>query len=186
MGQAPSFFQAYDLVVRAADPMALVPSIREAIWEVDRNQALGTPVKLDEYIGRTLRPRRLLTGVLAVFAAAALVLAAFGVYGVVSYRLAQRVKEHAIRVALGAPRWRITVAALGETMACVGLGLAAGVAAALAATATIRSFLFGVEPRDATTLAAACAVVVTAAVLAASLPARRAWRVDPIAALRAE
>jgi hypothetical protein len=62
MGQAPTFFQAYDLVVRSGDPIALVPAVRDAIWSVDPNQALGTPVRLEGYIDRTLRPRRLLTG----------------------------------------------------------------------------------------------------------------------------
>ena len=71
---------------------------------------------LEEYIGRTLQPRRLLTGVIAVFAATALLLAAFGVYGVVGYRVAQRMKEIAIRVALGAPRWRVTGTVLSDTV----------------------------------------------------------------------
>ncbi len=62
MGQAPGFFQAYDLIVRGADQTALVPSIRAAIWDIDSNQALGTPVALEEYIGRTVRPRRLRDG----------------------------------------------------------------------------------------------------------------------------
>jgi len=93
MGQAPGFFQAYDLVVRATDPVALVPSIRSAIWAVDSNQALGAPVALEAYIGRTLGPRRLLTGVIGVFAGTTLLLAALGVYGVVRYRVAQQVKE---------------------------------------------------------------------------------------------
>ena len=186
MGQAPGFFQAYDLVVRAADPIALVPAIRAAIWNVDRNQALGTPVALEEYIGRTLRPRRLLTGVIGVFAATALLLAAFGVYGVVGYRVAQRMKEIAIRVALGAPRWRVAAAVLSDTVTYVGLGLVTGLALALAAASAIRSHLFGVEPGDGVTLATACTVVVTAALLAAWLPARRAPRVDPIAALRVD
>jgi predicted permease len=186
MSQAPTFFQAYDLVVRAADPVALVPAIRSAIWDLDPNQALGTPVALAEYVSRTLRPRRLLTGVIGAFAAATLVLAALGVYGVVRYRLAQEVREIAIRVALGAPGWRVTVAVLGDTIACVGLGLAAGLALAFGAASAIRSYLFEVEPGDGTTLAVACAIVVTTASLAAYLPARRAMRVDPIAALRAE
>jgi predicted permease len=186
MGQAPTFFQSYDLIVRAADPIALVPSIRDAIWELDRNQALGTPVPLEEYIGRTLRPRRLLTEVIGVFAASALLLAAFGVYGVVGYRVAQRMKEIAIRVALGSPRWRVVRLVLSDTMAYVGVGLAAGLPLSFAAAATIRRYLFGVEPGDGVTLAAACAIVVAAALCAAYLPARRAPRVDPISALRIE
>jgi predicted permease len=186
MGQAPGFFQAYDLVVRAADPIALVPSIRSAIWAVDSNQALGTPVALDDYVSRTLRPRRLLTGVIGVFAGATLLLAALGVYGVVRYRVAQQMKEIAIRVALGAPGWRVTATVLRDTIAWIGVGLVAGLAVALAAASAIRSYLFGIEPRDGVTLVAACALVVAAALLAAYLPARRAPHVDPIAALRAE
>jgi predicted permease len=186
MGQAPSFFQAYDLVVRAADPIVLVPSIRAAIWEVDRNQALGTPVALEEYIGRTLRPRRMLTGVISVFAASTLLLAACGVYGVVGYRVAQRMKEIAIRVALGASSGHVTTAVLSDTMTYVSFGLAAGILLALAAASSIRSYLFEIEPYDATTLVIACAVVAIAGLLAAYLPARRALRVDPSAALRVE
>jgi predicted permease len=186
IAQAPTFFESYDLVVRANDPMALVPAIREAIWEIDRNQALGTPVPLEEYVGRTLRPRQLLTEVIGVFAAAALLLAAFGVYGVVGYRVAQRMKEIAIRVALGAPRWRVTGTVLSDTVIYVGLGIAVGLPLSLAAAAAMRGYLFGVEPGDGVTLVAACAVVITAAMLAAYLPARRAPRVDPIAALRIE
>jgi len=186
MGQAPTFFQSYDLVVRAVDPMQLVPSIRTAIWDVDRDQALGTPVPLDEHIGRTLRPRRLLTVVISVFAATALLLAACGVYGVVGYRVAQRMKEIAVRLALGAPRRHVTAAVLTDTMACVSFGLVAGVVLALAAASSIRSYLFGVDPHDATTLVTACAVAVVAALVAAYLPARRALRVDPSGALRSE
>jgi hypothetical protein len=186
MSQAPTFFQSYDLVVRAADPIALVPAIRDAIWAIDRDQALGTPEMLEGYVGRTLRPRRLLTEVIGVFAASALLLAAFGVYGVVGYRVAQRMKEIAIRVALGAPRWRVTSAVLNDASLYVGLGIAAGLPLSLAAAAAIRGYLFGVEPGDGPTLAAACAVVVAAALLAAYFPARRAPRLDPIAALRIE
>jgi putative ABC transport system permease protein len=186
MAQAPPFFDSYDLVVRAADPIALLPAIRDAIWSIDRNQALGTPVMLEEYIGRSLWPRRLLTLVISSFAAAALLLAALGVYGVVGYRVAQRMKEIAIRVALGAPRWRITTTVLRDTLAFVALGFAAGIPLALGAGMAVQRYLFGIEPRDLPTLAAAGLVVVAAALLAAYVPARRAPRVDPIAALRAD
>ncbi len=98
----------------------------------------------------------------------------------------QRMKEIAIRVALGAPRRHVIVAVLSDTITYVGFGLAAGVTLAFAAASSIRSHLFGIEPRDAVTLVTACAVVVVAALLAAYLPARRALRVDPIAALRVE
>ena len=186
MAQAPTFFQAYDLIVRADDPIALVAAVRSAIWEVDRNQALGTPVALEEYVSRTLRPRRLVTGVTGMFAITTLVLAALGVYGVVRYRLAQQMKEIAIRVALGAPGWRVIAIVLSDTIVCVCVGLAAGVALSLVAASAIRSYLFRIEPRDSATLAVACVLVVGAALFAAYLPARRAPRVDPIAALRAE
>ena len=186
IAQAPTFFQAYDLIVRAAEPLALVPAVRDAIWDVDRDQALGAPVLLETYVGRTLRPRWVLTDVIGAFAASALLLAAFGVYGGVGYRLAQRRKEIAIRVALGAPRWRVTGTVLGDTLTSLGLGLASGLPLSLAAAAAIRMYLFGVEPRDGVTLAAACTIVIVATLLAAYLPARRAPRVDPIAALRVE
>jgi predicted permease len=184
--QAPTFFQAYDLVVRADDPVALVPALRDAIWRVDRNQAVGTPVELQQLIDRTLRPRRVLTWLVSGFAFTALVVAALGVYGVVAYRLAQRRKEVAIRVALGAPRWRITSAVLGDSLGFVALGLVIGVPLALAAGAAVRSYLFGVEARDMTTLMTACLVVLGAATAGAYIPARRAPRVDPMAALRVE
>jgi predicted permease len=186
LGQAPAFFQSYDLVVRAKDPLAQFPSIRAAIWAVDRDQALGAPVMLDAYLDRTLRPRRLLTGVIGAFAVTSLLLAACGVYGVVGYRVAQRTKEIAIRVALGAARGRVIADVLRDTMTPLGLGLAAGVPLALAAASAIRAQLFGIEPYDAATVVTAGAVVGIAALLAAYLPARRAPRVDPIAALRME
>lgn len=119
-------------------------------------------------------------------AVTALLLAACGVYGVVSYRVAQRLKEVAIRIALGAPRGRVIATVLRETTAYLALGLAGGLVLAFAAATSIRSHLFGIEPHDAATLAAACATVILAALVAAYLPARRASRVDPIAALRAE
>jgi ABC-type antimicrobial peptide transport system permease subunit len=153
---------------------------------LDRNQAVGTPVELQQLIDRTLRPHRLLSWLLGGFAATALVLAALGVYGVVGYRVAQRSKEIAIRVALGAPRWRVTSSVLRDALTFVGLGLVAGIPLALGAGGAVRSYLFGVEPGDTATLAVACATVLSAALVAAYFPARRAPRVDPLLALRAE
>jgi putative ABC transport system permease protein len=184
--QAPGFFQSFDLVVRAAEPTALVPALREAIWRVDRNQAIGTPVELQQLIDRTLSSRRLLTWLLGVFAAIAILLTGLGVYGVVGYRVTQRTKEIAIRSALGAPRWRLTTTVLRDTLAFVGLGMIAGVPPALASGGAVRAYLFGIEPSDFATLVVAGTAVIAVAFAAAYLPARRAPRVDPMRALRAE
>jgi putative ABC transport system permease protein len=184
--QAHPRFQAYDLVVRADDAMTLVPALREAIWRIDRNQAIGSPIELRQLIDRTLRPRRLLTWLVGGFAVTALLIAALGVYGVAAYRVTQRAREVAIRIALGAPRWRVASTVLTETLAFVSIGVLAGVPLTLAAGAAVRTYLFGVAPRDAFTIATACGVVLAAAFAAACIPARRAPRIDPIATLRVE
>jgi predicted permease len=184
--QTPGW-QAFDLVVRTVgDPLGMVPAIRDAIWRVDPQQAVGTPIELQQLIDRTVRPQRILSWLLNCFAGAALLLAALGIYGIVSYRVAQRTKETAIRVALGAPRWRIESSAVASTLRYVGIGLVFGVPLAFGAGAAVRSFLFGVAPYDATTLLTASATVVTVAAIAAYFPARRSARVDTISALRAE
>jgi hypothetical protein len=180
-------WRAYDIVARAAgDPAAVVPSIRAAVWRVDRDQAIGTPVALRALIDRTLISHRLLSSLIGAFAAAALLLSALGIYGVVGYRVVQRTKEIAIRIALGAPRWRVTSTVLRDVMGAVAIGVAAGLPLALGAGVITRSYLFDIEPRDGVTLTTACAVVLVAALVAAYMPARRALRIDPIAALRAE
>ena len=185
-GQAPAFFAAFDLVVRAERPVALVPAIRNAIWRVDANQAIGIPIELQALLDRSLRPQRLLTGTLTGFSGVALLLAALGVYGVVGYRVSQRTKELAIRVALGGPGWRVAGAVLRESAGVVAVGLLAGLPLALMAGTALRAYLFNVEAHDAGVITSACAVVVVAALAAAYLPSRRATRVDPARALRAE
>jgi len=184
--QTPGW-QAFDLVVRTTgSPLALVPAIRDAIWRVDPQQAVGTPVPLQQLIDRTLRPRRLLSWLLSSFAAAALLLAALGVYGIVSYGVAQRRKETAIRVALGSPRWRIESAAIGHALGDVAAGLTIGVPLAIGAGVAVKSFLFGVAPYDVTTILASAATVLSVGTIASYVPARRAARVDAMSALRAE
>ena len=184
--QAPPFFQGYDLVVRGDQPQALVAAIREAIWRVDPNQAIGAPVELQALLDRSLRPHRLLATTLTGFAATALLLTALGVYGVVGHRVSLRTKELAIRVALGGHGWRVIGTVLRDALAFVAVGLAAGLPLAFAAGSAIRSFLFGVDAHDAGVMLTACGVVLGAALLAAYLPARHARRVDPATALRAE
>lgn len=185
-GQAPSFFAAFDLVVRAERPSALVPAIRDAIWQVDANQAIGIPVELQTLVDRSLRPQRLLTTTLTGFSGVALLLAALGVYGVVGYRVAQRTKELAIRVALGGQGWRVINTVLRESAGVVAVGLLAGLPMALMAGTALRAYLFNVDPHDTGVITSACATVVVAALAASYLPSRRATRVDPSRALRAE
>jgi ABC-type antimicrobial peptide transport system permease subunit len=166
--------------------MALVPSIRQAIWTVDDDQAIGAPIALQALIDRTLEPRRVMSELLGSFSVAALVLAALGIYGVVGYRVAQRRKEIALRIALGAPGWRVTSAVVRDAAMSVGVGLVIGIPLAFGAGNAVRSYLFAVAPRDAVTIAAASLVVLATAILAAYLPARRAPKVDAMLALRAE
>src|SRR4030095_1090685 len=184
--QTPGW-QSFDLVVRTSGtPMAMVPAIREAVWRIDPQQALGTPIELQQLVDRTIRSQRRLSLLLNGFAGAALVLAAFGVYGIVSYRVAQQAKDTAIRVALGAQRWRIESSTVGGTLRYVGIGLMIGVPLALGAGEAVRSFLFAVAPNDPMTLLTAAATVLTVAAIACYFHARRSSRVDTIGALRAE
>ncbi len=135
------------------------------------------PVLLEDYIGRTLRPRRLLTGVIAVFAATALLLAAFGVYGVVGYRVAQRMKEIAIRVALGAPRWRVTGTVLRDTVTYVGLGSPPACRSRSRRQRRFAAICSASSLAMDVTLATACTVVIAAPCSPPICPraARRAW-----------
>jgi predicted permease len=185
-GQAPAFFAAFDLVVRGDRPLALTPAIRDAVWRVDADQAIGTPVELQALVDRSLRPQRLLTGTLTAFAGIALLLAALGVYGVVGYRVSQRTRELAIRVALGGQGWRVVSTVLRESLGVVAAGLLAGFPLALAAGTALRAYLFNVDAHDAGVVTSAGAAVVVAALAAAYLPSRRATQVDPARALRAE
>jgi ABC-type antimicrobial peptide transport system permease subunit len=116
----------------------------------------------------------------------ALLLGVVGIYGVISYSVAQRTREVGIRLALGAPLREVTGLFVRQGLAMSGVGAVCGLAAALAATRLMRSVLFEVSPADPGTYAAASAALVIAAILGSYLPARRATRVDPVDALRAE
>jgi putative ABC transport system permease protein len=166
------------------DPLALVPAVREAVWSIDRDVPLSDIETMQAKIGNSLgRPRLLLT-LLATFAALGAMLALVGVYGVVAYSVAQRWRELGIMVALGAERARIVSSVLREAVSYGAAGLIIGIPAAIAATRLLRTLMFGVSPTDPTTyIAIACATMITV-VGASALPAIRASRVDPVAALK--
>ena len=175
------------LAVRATgDPAALVKGIREQAAAIDKDIPLANVKEMDEYVHDSFSPQRFSALLLTLFAAAALGLAALGVYGVISNTVARRTHEIGIRVALGARGRDVVRLVVGQGMWPVLLGLAAGLAGAFALTRLMESLLYGVSAFDAPVFAGVSLLLAAAALLACYLPARRATRVDPMAALRHE
>ena len=173
------------LVVRAAgNPADLVPSLRTAIWAVDRNIPLDGIRTMEDHLGGTLARPRFVGMLLGLFACAALLLAAIGIYGVLSYTVAQRTSEIGIRMALGAQHAAVMRAVVGQGMMLALAGIAIGAAAAIAATRALSGMLFGVEPTDPAIFIAVATLLAFTAFLATWIPARRASRIDPLVALR--
>ncbi|MET0396784.1 MAG: ABC transporter permease [Longimicrobiaceae bacterium] len=175
------------LLLRAAgDPAALVPALRAAVRGLDPEVALYEMETLDRTLSRSISQPRFTTALLGTFAALALLLAVIGVYGVLSYAVAQRTREIGIRVALGARRGEIVRLVVGQGMAPVLAGLALGLAAAFAGARVLSGILFEVAPTDPLAFTAVVPVLGAASLLAAWLPARRAASVDPMTALRTD
>jgi putative ABC transport system permease protein len=181
------------LIARAAgDPRSLVPALRRAALAVDPDLPIAGPGFLTDfhlvrdYLGVRLAERNLQTRVLAGFAAIALVLALIGLFGVLSYLVAMRTREIGVRIALGAPGAKVLGLVVGQAMRILAVGIGIGLLGALAATRLLRSSLYGVGAADPLTFAAAALVFAAVALLASYVPARRATRVDPMVALRAE
>jgi len=175
------------LVVRGAmDPALLVKSIQSATWQLNKNQALDDIKTLEQIKADSMDMHRLRAVLLGTFAGLALLLASIGIYGVISYSVAQRTHEMGVRAALGASRWDQLALVLKGGMALTAVGLAIGVLGALGLTRLLASFLFGVSPRDPWTLAWVSLVMVAVAAAACLIPARRATQVDPVVALRFE
>ncbi len=181
------FFIGTSFAVRTTeDPVALAPAIRAVIRSIDVELPLSALQTMDEVVERSVAQRRFQTNLVLVFGAAAMLLASLGVYGVMSYTVSQRTTEIGIRLALGAERGTVLRMMLREALRPVAVGIALAVPLALGAASWLRSLLFGVSPQDPQTIAVACLALITAAALAAYLPARRAMRVDPMVALRYE
>jgi predicted permease len=170
----------------ASDPSGFVPSIREAVRQVDPNLPLMNVATQAESIETRLNQERLFARAYALFGGLALLLASIGLFGLMSYNVARRTSEIGVRMALGATRGAVLGLVMRESSVLVGLGVAIGLIAALGAGRLVRTLLFGLEPTDATTIAAAIAVMVAVSAVAGFLPARRAARVDPMVALRYE
>ena len=174
------------LIRTEGDPHAIVPAVRGALKRLDPNAPLGGVRTLEELIDGEMAPRRFMLRLVGLFSVLALGLAMLGIYGVVAESVAQRVPEIGVRMALGADRRAVMRLILSQGAWMAGVGVALGAAAAYASRDVMSSFVFGVPTSDGLTFTAACAGVIVAALVACSLPARRAASVDPVVALRHE
>jgi putative ABC transport system permease protein len=179
--------QPENLVVRAkGDPGALASAVRRVIASVDPEQPVAAVRTMDEILDRDVADRTQQMTLLSAFAVLALLLAAIGLYGVLSYAVTQRSREIGLRMALGATGRSVLAMVVGRGLALTGAGLAIGLALASAATRSMKTMLFGVDAVDPATFAAVSAILCAVALLACWVPAWRASRVDPIVALREE
>jgi predicted permease len=161
-------------------------AVRQAVESLTPNVPVHSIVTMDQIVTRSMANRRFSLELLGVFATAALLLAAIGIYGVMSYTFSQRTHEVGVRVALGAQRLDILRMAVGEGMFVVAIGLLLGLAGTLTVTRVFQSMLFGVNAADPVTLIVVAGILAAVALLACYIPARRATRIDPLTALRVE
>ncbi|MEZ5402914.1 MAG: ABC transporter permease [Bryobacteraceae bacterium] len=175
------------LVIRSAlPPQALAAPVIRTLRQLNPGQPAAEPRPLASIVDNAVAPRRFFVLLICAFGTMGLILAALGLYGVISYTVARRQQEIGIRMALGAGAGRVRRDVIGRAVALALAGIALGTAAGLAGGRWIESMLFGMKPADTLTMAAAAAVLVGAAALAAYIPARRASRINPIQALRGE
>jgi predicted permease len=183
------YLRSLSFAVRTqGDPLRLAAAVRQAVWELDANLPISDLETLEARLaaGSTIARSRFNAVLLVSFAALALVLAMVGIYGVLSYQVSRRTAELGLRMALGAGRSDLFRLVLGRGLLLTLVGIAAGLLGAFALTRVLESLLFGVSRLDPVTFAAAVPGLVALALLACSLPARRASRLDPLEALRQE
>ncbi len=183
--QAPNSFMS--IVVRTAgDPGALTASLRAAVASVDANQPVAKIRPMDDVLAASLKQQRFLAALTGSFAVLALVLAAVGIYGVMSYAVTQRTREMGIRMALGATTSQVAGMVIREGMVLALAGIGIGVVASFALTRFLATLLFEVKSSDPLTFAAVSLLLIVIALAAVLIPARRATKVDPMVALRYE
>lgn len=179
--------QSLQFVVRTAgDPMLLVNVVQQEVQALDNNVPIFDVRTMDQRVRASLANRRFAVWLLALFSTIALLLAAVGLYGVMSQTVLQRRSEIGVRMALGAQSLDVLRMILRQAVVLIGGGLAAGLAAALALISFMRSMLFAVSPADPVTFALVAVLLSAVALTATYLPARRATRIDPLIILRYE
>jgi predicted permease len=175
------------IVVRTeGDPAALAPAVRQAVWNIEKDQTIASVATLEETVGRAVSRPRLLASLLLLFALLGLVLGALGIYGVLAFAVSQRRQEIGVRVALGASPRSVLGMIVGQGMKLSAAGVMLGIGGAAALAGTLQAVLFEVPPVDVVTFVQVVAVLMGAALLASWLPARRALAIDPALALRSD
>jgi putative ABC transport system permease protein len=182
----PGRTQTVVLRTTLEDPSILIPAIRAAVREIDPRVAIFQARTFEEVVSQSLWRQRLQGNVLGIFAALALALSCIGLYGVISYAVAQRTRELGVRIALGATRRSVLMLVFGQSGRLVLGGIVVGLVGAYFGVRLLETLLYGVEAKDLTTFATVPLVLGAVALLASLVPARRASRVDPIIAMRAE
>ncbi len=176
-----------NLVVRTkVDPLSLAAAARKEVQAIDPDQPVAAVRTMDDWVDRSVAGPRYRTVLLALFAGVALLLASTGIYGVMSYSVTQRTHEIGVRMALGAKRRDVMKLVVRQGMTLVVIGVALGVAGAIALTRVMSTLLFGVTAKDPNTFVAVSGLLALVAFVACYLPARRATKVDPLVALRYE
>jgi predicted permease len=185
LSQTP--FGSMTFVVRtSAEAGAAIPALRSRVWEVDRTMPIYDASTVTALVDLSLASRRFVTDLMSVLAGLALLLATLGIYGILSFSTTQRTREIGIRIAIGGKRNDILRLVLSESARLVGLGVGLGLLASFAATRLVRALLYSTSPTDPLTLIGVSFLFAVVALLACYLPARRATRIDPLSALRAQ
>ena len=186
--QAGAGTASVQVMVRVAsgDPSRVTPGIRDAVRTVDAAAAVSNVATMETVIARSLGSPRFYFMLLGTFAAIAMALALTGLYGVLSYTVAQRTREIGIRSALGSTRGGIVGLVTRQALSLVAAGVFLGLVGGLMVTRLMESMLYGISPLDVSTWMRAALLMTVAAIAAALIPARRASKVDPLIALRAE
>jgi len=185
--QQAGFFAPRHLVVSTeVEPLSLAPTVRKAVWDIDKDQPVSDISTMEQVLSESIARQRFSMLLLGIFAAVALVLAAVGIYGVMSYSVTQRTREIGIRMALGARRSDVLKLTVGGGLKLVLIGVVIGLGVAFVLTRVMASLLFEVSATDPVTFIVISLVLIGVAALASYIPARRATKVDPMVALRYE
>ena len=180
------FLRFVSFVVRTATPASVVEGVRAEIRRAAPDLPIESTVTMDEAVAASVAQPRFRMLLLALFAIAATLIATCGIYGLMAYAVTQRRREIGVRMALGAERRDVLRLVLARALRIVAAGVILGLAGAFAVTRVLQTFLFGVTPTDPIAFTVVTLLLMTVGMTAAWLPARRATRIDPVAALRAE